>query len=127
MTHGEFLAGHALWHQLPGYNVPAMLAQFRRHGLDEARCQALDGRGNAYKRGALASTTVIAFHVSSDTDGLVTLTSIVGLAVYLSLMGIEFFSYIRRLHEVQDAVDAQKRILETANQARQGVAKAGCK
>lgn len=51
MTHGEFLAGHALWHQLPGYNVPAMLAQFRRHGLDEARCQALDGRGNAYKRG----------------------------------------------------------------------------
>ena len=67
--------------------------------------------------GALASTTVIAFHVSSDTDGLVTLTSIVGLAVYLSLMGIEFFSYIRRLHEVQDAVDAQKRILETANQA----------
>ncbi|WP_300437721.1 MBL fold metallo-hydrolase [Zoogloea sp.] len=52
MTHGEFLAGHALWHQLPGYNVPAMLAQFRRHGLDEARCQALDGRGNAYKRGA---------------------------------------------------------------------------
>ena len=51
MTHGEFLAGHALWHQLPGYNVPAMLAQFRRHGLDEARCQALDGRCNAYKRG----------------------------------------------------------------------------
>jgi diguanylate cyclase len=35
-------------------------------------------------RGALASTTVIAFHVSTDTDGLVTLTSIIGLAVYLS-------------------------------------------
>lgn len=67
--------------------------------------------------GALASTTVIAFHVSTDTDGLVTLTSIVGLAIYLSLMGIEFFSYIRRLHEVQDAVDLQKRTLEDANQA----------
>jgi diguanylate cyclase len=67
--------------------------------------------------GALASTTVIAFHLSTDTDGLVTLTSIIGLAVYLSLMGIEFFSYIRRLHEVQDAVDEQKRTLEVANQA----------
>jgi diguanylate cyclase len=32
-------------------------------------------------------------------------------------MGIEFFSYIRRLHEVQDAVDEQKRTLEVANQA----------
>ena len=67
--------------------------------------------------GALASTTVIAFHVSTDTNGLVTLTSIVGLAVYLSLMGIEFFSYIRRLHQVQDAVDEQKRTLEVANHA----------
>ena len=67
--------------------------------------------------GALASTTVIAFHVSTDTNGLVTLTSIIGLAVYLSLMGIEFFSYIRRLHEVQDAVDRQKRTLEEANLA----------
>lgn len=67
--------------------------------------------------GALASTTVIAFHVSTDTNGLVTLTSIIGLAVYLSLMGIEFFSYIRRLHEVQDAVDEQKRTLEMANQS----------
>lgn len=67
--------------------------------------------------GALASTTVIAFHVSTDTDGLVTLTSIIGLAVYLSLMGIEFFSYIRRLHEVQDAVDQQKRTLQDANQS----------
>ena len=71
----------------------------------------------AASAGALASTTVIAFHVSTDTDGLVTLTSIIGLAVYLSLMGIEFFSYIRRLHEVQDAVDLQKRTLEDANQA----------
>lgn len=67
--------------------------------------------------GALVSTTVIAFHVSTDTDGLVTLSSIIGLTVYLSLMGIEFFSYIRRLHEVQDAVDLQKRTLEDANLA----------
>lgn len=71
----------------------------------------------AISSGALTSTTVIAFHVSTDTDGLVTLSSIIGLAVYLSLMGIEFFTYIRRLHEVQNAVDQQKRILEAANAA----------
>lgn len=67
--------------------------------------------------GALASTTVIAFRVSTDTDGLVTLASIIGLAIYLALMGVEFFTYIRRLHEVQGAVASQKQILEEANNA----------
>lgn len=67
--------------------------------------------------GALASTTVIAFRLSTDTDGLVTLSSIIGLAIYLSLMGVEFFTYIRRLHEVQNAVASQKQILEDANAA----------
>lgn len=67
--------------------------------------------------GALASTTVIAFHVSTDTAGLVTLASIIGLAIYLSLMGIEFFTYIRQLREVQEAVDRQKKTLEEANAA----------
>jgi len=67
--------------------------------------------------GALASTTVIAFRLSTDTDGLVTLSSIIGLAIYLSLMGVEFFTYISRLHEVQGAVAAQKKVLEDANAA----------
>jgi len=67
--------------------------------------------------GALASTTVIAFRLSTDTDGLVTLSSIIGLAIYLSLMGVEFFTYIRRLQDVQGAVASQKRILEDANAA----------
>ncbi len=67
--------------------------------------------------GALSSTTVIAFRLSTDTDGLVTLSSIIGLAIYLSLMGVEFFTYIRRLHEVQGAVASQKQILEDANAA----------
>ncbi len=71
----------------------------------------------AFLGGALASTTVIAFRLSTDTDGLVTLSSIVGLAIYLSLMGVEFFTYIRRLHEVQSAVAAQKQVLEDANVA----------
>jgi len=67
--------------------------------------------------GALASTTVIAFHLSTDTSGLVTLASIVGLSIYTSLMGVEFFSYIGRLHEVQEAVARQKQTLEDANVA----------
>lgn len=54
MTQGEFLGGHALWHQLPGHNVADMVAQFRYHGLDEARLEALATRGNAYRRGAPA-------------------------------------------------------------------------
>lgn len=51
MTQGEFLGGQALWHQLPGYSVADMLVQFRRHGLDEARLEALEVRGNGYKKG----------------------------------------------------------------------------
>ena len=69
----------------------------------------------AFAAGALASTTVIAFHVSTDTDGLVTLSSMIGLAVYLSLIGIEFFAYIRQLHSVQDTLDKQRMTLEGAN------------
>lgn len=69
----------------------------------------------AFASGALASTTVIAFHVSADTSGLVTLSAIIGLAVYLSLIGIEFFAYINQLHNVQDTLDSQKKTLEGAN------------
>jgi glyoxylase-like metal-dependent hydrolase (beta-lactamase superfamily II) len=54
MTQGEFLAGHALWQQLPGHSVADMVAQFRRHGLDEDRLAALAQRGNAYRRGVPA-------------------------------------------------------------------------
>jgi glyoxylase-like metal-dependent hydrolase (beta-lactamase superfamily II) len=51
MSLGEFLTGHALWAQLPGYCVPDMLSQFRRHGLDTERLEALGARGNAYRKG----------------------------------------------------------------------------
>jgi diguanylate cyclase (GGDEF)-like protein len=71
----------------------------------------------AFLSGALASTALIAFHLSTDTTGLVTLASIIGLAIYLALMGIEFFTYIRQLREVQEAVDRQKQTLEEANAA----------
>lgn len=52
MTQGEFLNGHALWNQLPGHSVSDMVAQFRAHGLDDRRLEALLQRGNAYRRGA---------------------------------------------------------------------------
>lgn len=52
MTQGEFLAAQAIWHQLPGYCVTDMVAQFARHGLDSAPLDALRTRGNAYRRGA---------------------------------------------------------------------------
>ncbi len=71
----------------------------------------------AFASGALASTAVIAFHVSTDTDGLVTLFSIVAMAVYVSLIGIEAFNYARKLHEVQSTLDRQKMTLEEANAA----------
>ena len=51
MTQGEFLAGQAIWNQTPGMCVPDMVAQFRAHGLDDARLDALASRGNAYRRG----------------------------------------------------------------------------
>ncbi|QID16548.1 MBL fold metallo-hydrolase [Nitrogeniibacter mangrovi] len=51
MTQGEFLGAQALWHQLPGFCVDDMVAQFRHHGLDDARLDALSRRGNAYRKG----------------------------------------------------------------------------
>ena len=51
ITQGEFLAAQMISNQTAGYGIPAMLAFFRRHGLDEARIAALDQRGNAYKKG----------------------------------------------------------------------------
>lgn len=51
MTLGEYLGGHAIWHQVPGYTVTDMVAQFRAHGLAEERAAALSSRGNAYRAG----------------------------------------------------------------------------
>jgi glyoxylase-like metal-dependent hydrolase (beta-lactamase superfamily II) len=51
MTLGEFLGGHALWNQLPGYNTTAMVAQFRQHGLDGRTCARAGQPRQPYKRG----------------------------------------------------------------------------
>lgn len=67
-TQGEFLVGHAMWHQLPGYSIPDMLRLFQRHGLDAARLKALEQRGNGYKRGVPALPD--SYHRIFDGDRL---------------------------------------------------------
>lgn len=54
MTAGEFLTGWAVWAQAAGHDVDHMVAFFRRHGLDEARCSSFETRGNAYRQGVPA-------------------------------------------------------------------------
>lgn len=66
MTQGEFLGAQAIWHQLPGHRVEDMVAQFRAHGLDETRLDALAGRGNAYRRGVPALPTTYRRLIDGD-------------------------------------------------------------
>jgi glyoxylase-like metal-dependent hydrolase (beta-lactamase superfamily II) len=54
MTESEYAVGQLIAEQIAGWSIPSMLAFFRAHGLDEARCQALEDRGNAYRRGVPA-------------------------------------------------------------------------
>ena len=51
IAQGEYLAAHMMAEQIAGYAIPAMVEFFRRHGLDQARMDALIARGNGYKRG----------------------------------------------------------------------------
>lgn len=51
MTAGEFLTAHLVWHELGGHGTAPMLAQFAEHGLGEAGLDALQKRGNGYRRG----------------------------------------------------------------------------
>lgn len=68
MTQGEYLGAHALWQQLPGYSVEDMIAHYQRHGLDTERLDALQARGNAYRRGVPALPS--AYHRMFDGDVL---------------------------------------------------------
>ncbi len=48
ITQGEFAIGHLLRAGTDAYGVSAMLQFYRRHGLDEERLTALEGRGNGF-------------------------------------------------------------------------------
>ncbi len=49
MTCGEFLAAHAVWHEVGGHGSRFMVEQFRRHGLDEARLAEFADKGAGYR------------------------------------------------------------------------------
>ena len=51
IAQGEYLAAHMMAEQISGYAISSMVEFFRRHGLDQARIDALTARGNGYKRG----------------------------------------------------------------------------
>ena len=51
MTMGEYLTARMIWHQVESFDGATMVALFRRHGLPEEACAALEKRGNAYRKG----------------------------------------------------------------------------
>ena len=51
MSSAEYFLGHALLTESAGYDIPNMVAHFRRHGLDDARCAKFMTRGNVYAKG----------------------------------------------------------------------------
>ena len=67
MTLGEFLSGHAQWHQLPGHRVEDMVAHFARHGLAAERLATQTQRGNTYRRGVPALPTSYERLIDGDT------------------------------------------------------------
>lgn len=48
---GEFTHAHAVWHDLPGFDVAALNAHFGRHGLPAAQLAQYAARGNSYHWG----------------------------------------------------------------------------
>jgi glyoxylase-like metal-dependent hydrolase (beta-lactamase superfamily II) len=48
-TQGEYLTAHAVAGSAAGYTTEAVLAVFRRNGIDDARFAAMSGRGNRYR------------------------------------------------------------------------------
>lgn len=51
MTQSEYATAQLFLNQIAGFGAPAMLEAFRAHGLQEARLQQLERRGNTYKIG----------------------------------------------------------------------------
>jgi glyoxylase-like metal-dependent hydrolase (beta-lactamase superfamily II) len=66
MTQGEYLTAQAIAAGIAPFDIPSMVALFRQHGLDAERCAALEGRGNAYRRGV--PTIPATFHPLFEGD-----------------------------------------------------------
>jgi len=68
MTQGEHLTAHMVCEQFGSYGIPAMLALFQRHGLDDKHVVALAQRGNAYKSNL--SEVPVTYHRLIDGDSV---------------------------------------------------------
>lgn len=51
MTQAEYLTAHAVWDNAAGFGREALVALYRRHGLDEERLALLGLKGDVYRRG----------------------------------------------------------------------------
>ncbi|WP_205617186.1 MBL fold metallo-hydrolase [Pelomicrobium methylotrophicum] len=51
MTQAEYLTAHAVWDGRAGLGKEALVALYRRHGLDEERLRHLTLKGETYRRG----------------------------------------------------------------------------
>ncbi len=68
MTSAEYLTAHAIAGQTSGYALADTIALFARHGMHADHLAALDGRGNAYRRGV--PELPFAFERMLDRDAL---------------------------------------------------------
>jgi glyoxylase-like metal-dependent hydrolase (beta-lactamase superfamily II) len=68
MTEAEYLTAQTVFAQLPGHTSEASLQLFGRHGLDEARQEAVRGRKHSYRRAV--SEPPETFHRMLDRDAL---------------------------------------------------------
>ena len=66
MTQGEYLSALAHINQAGNCSIPAMLALFKHHGLDDTRLAALRQRGNAMKAGCPVLPDT--YHVMREGD-----------------------------------------------------------
>lgn len=48
---GEYLLAKAVWHDLPGFDVPSFNAHFARHGLPQDKLNQFAERGNTFRWG----------------------------------------------------------------------------
>jgi glyoxylase-like metal-dependent hydrolase (beta-lactamase superfamily II) len=67
MTHAEYMTAHALREQHSGFDVGAVIALFRRHGMSDEHLAAMDRRGNRYARGVPELPTRFERLIDDDT------------------------------------------------------------
>jgi len=67
MTQGEYMSAQLIAQGVAPYDITTMLEFFRQHGLDDARCAAIEKRGNAYRHGVPAIPATFQRLIDGDT------------------------------------------------------------